>query len=168
VTKFIDIARKHIGPPVAVDKIIEEMDIELELDAFLDDEISGELERKKDGKFRISANATHSERRKRFTIAHELGHYMLHAHLVGDGVDDNRAYRSEPNGNFHNRAIRRRHETEANRFAAQLLMPHRMIRKRAETGVSIKELADKFKVSKDAMTIRLETLNIKHDGTKVL
>jgi Zn-dependent peptidase ImmA (M78 family) len=158
--KFIEIVKKHIGPPVKIDEIIKELGLLLDQDAELEPEISGELERQENGGFRISANKGDGENRKRFTIAHELGHYMLHAHLIGDGVDDNKAYRSDPAGNFFNKAIKPQHETEANRFAAQLLMPKKMLEKRAKTGVSVNDLAECFKVSKAAMNIRLETLGI--------
>lgn len=167
MTKFIDIVKKHIGPPIDLKNIVEDMGLELDMDATLDDQISGELERMANGEFRISANGEHSLKRKRFTVAHELGHYMLHAHLIGEGVDDNRAYRSDRAGNFHNRAIKRRHETEANRFAAQLLMPQKMVRKRATPGTSISSLAEIFEVSEEAMQIRLRTLKIGHDDQNV-
>ncbi len=165
--KFIDIVQKHIGPPVNVTEIIKEIGISINMDADLDPEISGELERKADGRFVISANAADGDARKRFTVAHELGHYMLHAHLIGEGVDDSKAYRSDPAGNFHNQLIKRRHETEANRFAAQLLMPKKMVVRRATSGKSVQELAGHFEVSVAAMKIRLNTLGIAVSGDRI-
>jgi len=53
--------------------------------------------------------------RKRFTLAHELGHYMLHKDLAKSFVDDNRTL-----NNWHNEG---NIEYEANTFASELLMP---------------------------------------------
>ena len=57
-------------------------------------------------------------------------------------------------------------EVQANQFAASLLMPAKMIREEVE-GLSkplqeadVKALAQRFKVSEQAMTIRLTTLNL--------
>lgn len=157
---FIEVAKKHTGPPVNINAIIQELGIALNSNADLESEISGQLEVTRDGKYSISTNMFDSENRKRFTIAHELGHYMLHSHLIGEGVDDNKAYRSDPTGNFYNRAITRKHETEANRFAAKLLMPQKMVLKRAKIGETVADLARVFQVSEAAMKIRLETLGV--------
>lgn len=55
--------------------------------------ISGMLERVGDT-FLITVAANDPLTRQRFTLAYELGHYMLHRKLIGDGLDDDRAYRS--------------------------------------------------------------------------
>ena len=61
----------------------------------------------------INSNLTY-EPRKRFTIAHELGHFML-GHNRREGVHDNQASMEYyQNGN---------QETEANQFATELLIP---------------------------------------------
>ena len=124
-------------------------------EAFLDPEISGMLE-KNGNSFLITVNANDPATRQRFTLAHELGHYMLHRHLVGDGLDDNRVYRSTSAGKYHNTQIGPREETEANRFAASLLMPGEAIRREvAKFGKDPAKLADIFGVSKQTMSIRL-------------
>ncbi|RDD63201.1 ImmA/IrrE family metallo-endopeptidase [Ferruginivarius sediminum] len=91
-------------------------------------------------------------------MAHELGHFLYHAHLISDGVDDNRAYRSAPEGRFYNRSIGKAEETEANRFAAGLLMPRDLVLAEWEKTGSLSEVAKRFQVSKQAMRIRLEGL----------
>ncbi len=87
--------------------------------------------------------------RKRFTIAHELGHYFLH--------EDNKiiSFRSE-------RGLK---ETEANIFAAELLMPEHMLKAEykkleGENLPSCSVLADLFDVSKSAMSVRLMNLGL--------
>ena len=86
---------------------------------------------------------------------------MLHRELVGDGLDDDKAYRSSEAGKYNNKRIGMKEETEANKFAANLLMPVELVRlewdKRgnsAEDSV-IEDMAKLFKVSKQTMAIRL-------------
>ncbi len=124
--------------------------------AWLDGQLSGMIERNTDGKYVITVNASDRHERQRFTIAHELGHYMLHRSLIGDGVDDDRAYRSTSGGKYHNLNIGPRQETEANRFAANLLMPRELISKlKRDRGLrTTDDLATALAVSKQAMAIR--------------
>jgi Zn-dependent peptidase ImmA (M78 family) len=121
----------------------------------LDPGISGMLEKIGEDRFKITVNANDPETRQRFTIAHELGHFMLHRNLIGDGVDDDRAYRSTDVGKYHNTLIGKMEETEANQFAASLLMPKKLIaRERIETP-DVSDMAAKFKVSRHSMSIRM-------------
>ncbi|MBW6416439.1 ImmA/IrrE family metallo-endopeptidase [Celeribacter sp. PS-C1] len=166
-SNFRDIAAKHLGPPVNIEAIIRSMGIALNKKADLDDQISGQLKRLPANKFEISANKSDHYFRQRFTMAHELGHYLLHAHLIGEGVDDSVAYRSEPFGEFYNEMISATEETEANQFAARLLMPKSKIIECVGVGDSISELAKKFQVSKQAMNIRLQALGYIIDADKV-
>lgn len=124
--------------------------------AFLEDEISGMLERVSKGVYKCTYNASHPVTRQRFTVAHEIGHYMLHRKLIGEGVDDNRAYRSTDAGKYHNTEIGPREETEANRFAASVLMPTNLVRSKISNNpdVTNSQLALEFNVSEQAMQIR--------------
>ena len=86
--------------------------------------------------------------RQRFTAAHELGHFILHKSFIGDRVEDNYLLRSDGMSNTQ--------EVEANKFAADLLMPMELIRKEMEAGnTSVSQLAERFQVSQTAMSIRL-------------
>jgi Zn-dependent peptidase ImmA (M78 family) len=138
--------------PVPVYRIIEEVGIDLQFKT-LDDDISGWIEREPNGNYAIVVNTSHATSRQRFTAAHELGHYIYHRDLLGDGVGDNRAYRaagsSKPNP-----MIRLTHERQANSFAANLLMPKHALAARP-TNVDIGDLAREFGVSEAAMKIRL-------------
>jgi len=123
----------------------------------LDNETSGIIKKEKDGRFKIIVNDNHPETRKRFTIAHELGHYFLHRHLIGNGISDNCAYRSSTAGMYANTDIGRHEETEANRFAATILMPYKAI-KRLQEEERINDpasIAQKLGVSKQAYCIRM-------------
>jgi hypothetical protein len=99
--------------------------------------------------FSILVNASHSLLRKRFTIAHEIGHFILHRKRLESGeLIDDAMYRSG--------GVTAREETEANRFAADLLMPFPLVRSLISAGIRTPEqLAEKLQVSLAAMRIRL-------------
>jgi len=94
-------------------------------------------------------------RRRRFSIGHELGHFLINSHRPRAGsqfVCSHADLRLE-NSREADRA--KRMEAEANRFAAQLLMPPQRIRTNLKTRqpdlVEVVRLADEFAVSKAAM-----------------
>lgn len=116
---------------------------------------------------RIWVEATEAARspgRRRFTIAHELGHWCLHHR--GD-AHTGRAQWCRPTDvgpEFIKVKGDRLVEAEANRFAATLLMPEAHVRAQAEqTLLNIPLLARRFGVSARAMQIRLETLQMLPD-----
>ena len=139
--------------PVDVEQLAETLGVKLQK-AYLGPGLSGVLERNGE-EFRITINADDPLTRQRFTLAHELGHYMLHRHLIGDGVDDDRAYRSTVGGKYYNIRIGPEQETEANKFAATLLMPKPMIEHVRSIGASVGDMATQFGVSEHAMSSRL-------------
>jgi hypothetical protein len=97
--------------------------------------------------YSILVNSADPRIRKRFTVAHELGHFLRHRNRISNRLVDDRMYRSRLD---HTR------EAEANRLAADLLMPRRLIGQFRRSGVvSVEELASRFEVSVDAMEIRL-------------
>ncbi len=122
----------------------------------LPDGISGKIQRDEQGKYYIVANRLEPEVRQRFTIAHELGHYIYHRSLIGDGVADTPAYRAPDLTIYDETPLERFHEAQANQFAANLLMPRRLIRmaEAAHPEAGVQELARLFRVSEDAMRIR--------------
>ncbi|MFA5841120.1 MAG: ImmA/IrrE family metallo-endopeptidase [Candidatus Paceibacterota bacterium] len=120
-------------------------------------EFSGMLIRK-DGHALIGINNNEAPVRQRFSIAHELGHFFLHQQ--DDTFVD---YRKELKEND----IKNFKETEADQFAAALLMPKKFleedVKKLNSHGISekeIKTLCDMYKVSEKAMTFRLINLNL--------
>jgi Zn-dependent peptidase ImmA (M78 family) len=123
-------------------------------ETFLDPQVSGVL-KAENGGYSIAVNAGHPTTRQRFTVAHELGHYMLHRNLIGEGISDSVAYRSANSGQYFNQRIGPSEETEANRFAANLLMPRELLTPSATDGVNTGDLARLFGVSEQAMAIRL-------------
>jgi len=153
------LSRAQEDVPVKVEQLPRRLEIEYRLVPFRNG-ISGMLERLKTG-FRITVNELDPTTRRRFTVAHELGHYMLHGHMlrVGDGIDDDKAYRSTEIGLYHNKKIGPAQEIEANRFAANLLMPYdRVAEYWSREGATLESMASLFRVSQRSMEIRLEML----------
>lgn len=107
-----------------------------------DERLKGELG------FVILVQASHHPNRQRFTVAHELGHYMLHRNRAEaeGGIQDDEFYR----------ALSGPLETQANQFAANLLMPWPLIKSLQDRGITrVDDLARALGVSKQAMAIRL-------------
>lgn len=130
----------------------------------LDRNISGLVLRSDDEGAAIGVNAAHPWVRQRFTVAHELGHFMLHPGrpLILDHVRLNLRDNVSSLGTD-------REEREANAFAAELLMLRaevvaevRRVLDRGEvpSGRFVSELAAGFDVSEQAMEIRLVNLGV--------
>jgi hypothetical protein len=110
----------------------------------------------------VFVNASDQVPRQRFTAAHELGHFVLHRDEMGGRVSraDTPACieLSEEQSD--------RHEREANRFAAELLMPASVCLARAAAfkqtygvcplGPLTYQLAAELLVSREAMLYRLK------------
>lgn len=140
--------------PVDVEKLALAMGVSVKY-VNLDDNISGMIEHVGNDKYRIVVNSNHHTTRQRFTIAHEIGHLVLHKHKIGTGISEDKKYRSTKN-KYYNTAIGRFEETQANRIAASILMPGKLIRKLKEEGITTpKEMAEKLGVSEIAMCIRM-------------
>ncbi len=126
------------------------------------DEISGVL--MKDGdRAIIGVNARHAPTRQRFTIAHELGHFMLHTSrdLFVD-KDYIVHFRDETSSTGVDPI-----EVEANQFAAEVIMPADKVRELfnarrfdIDDEAALRRLAAKFTVSPTAMAVRLSSLGL--------
>ena len=96
----------------------------------------------------IVPNGADDSGRRRFTIAHEIGHFVLYPERCRPergGVDE----------------AGRREEREADTFAAELLMPEHLVRDAVrEQGLDVARLADRFEVSRKAMQTRLRGLGL--------
>jgi hypothetical protein len=107
--------------------------------------------------------ARRSPGRRRFTIAHEVGHLILHIPVVKevfyDRPTDIREIDEDPLGEEPPEL--RRREREANVFARELLMPERLVNEQAHaTGFNLPALANRFEVSVPAMRLRLRLLKL--------
>ena len=151
------------GVPVNVTELAQSLDIDVQ-EKNMDDDISAFLLFEGNKKV-IAVNNTHHRNRKRFSIAHEIGHFWLHC-TSGDDylfVDKATYYRN----NLAHSGLSS-NEIEANRFAASLLMPRHHILSEIDPselihdneGENVEVLADLFEVSQQAMTLRLVRLRL--------
>lgn len=99
------------------------------------------------GDFDIFLPAHTTFERDRFSIAHEIGHYLLHYPMTNKPM---KAQRFGSN----------RVEWEANWFAAGFLMPEREFRKKFRETRSPTYLARHFKVSVSAVQARMKALGL--------
>lgn len=145
--------RKQLGIegtlPVDVDQIVKELEIdfaEAELDGLLGLFIPAPIGPG------ILLRAGQEDGQRRFTIAHELGHFALpkHADQAVSGC-----LTSDP----FTAAINSRVEDEANQFAVELLMPRSavglLVDDRDPSFALVKTMAKRFRVSHTAAAIRL-------------
>ncbi len=149
--------------PIQIEKLAKNCNLEIHKDN-VEDKVSGFLYREVRNKSAIlGVNANHSETRQRFTIAHELGHFFLHA---GDPVFVDQAFvMMRDTASSEGEKLE---EREANLFAAELLMPAKLITKEVEgmddidivEDGKIERLAKKFGVSIQAMSFRLANLGV--------
>ena len=117
----------------------------------------------RNGQAIIGVNASHHLHRQCFTIAHELGHFLLHGNSSNFFVDATlKFYRDEnsADGSY-------TQEIEANAFAAELLMPEGLLlqylndqRIELDDKASRKVAASAFGVSEQALTLRLVNLGL--------
>ena len=128
----------------------------------LDDDLSG-MAFIKDGTRHIVYNAYHHNNRQRFTIAHELGHHLMHEKMLRGAVHVDKGVLRRDNmssGGFDDMEI------SANAFAASVLMPENLVRRICpasldlENDILVQKLARTFGVSAAAFTNRILNLSI--------
>lgn len=142
--------------PIKLGQLARELGVSIKISSMRSG-ISGQIAREENG-YVVRVNRNEARERQRFTIAHELAHFLLHRHIIDtspNGITDNVLYRSgEPD----------KIEYEANRLAADIVMPISLIEEELRTRfggsvteATIESLAARFEVSKAAMEIRLST-----------
>ena len=148
--------------PLPVDLVARRLGLRVE-PTDLGDDISGLLVID-NGKGTIGYNASHPRVRQRFSIAHELGHFLLHRNDLQLFIDKRYAIafrdKRSSSGEY-------RREREANAFAAALLMPESLMRREIRKHdfdlgdeATLDALAEAFDVSVQAMAYRLANLNL--------
>jgi len=109
--------------PVPVEGLARSLRIDVRYSAGAED-VSGALSRNDDSVV-IAVNSAQHENRQRFTIAHEIGHFLLHRGTKVHFDEDFRInYRNATSSD-----AKKRDEIEANAFAAALLMPEPFLRR---------------------------------------
>lgn len=170
---LLEVFGTELSAPIDVQKIVDHYKIELRHDETLEKrDIVGEI-CSDNGKAIIKINPVQNsyEPRMRFTIAHELGHYVLHMNGGGCFIDDRVSM--ERRNSYVNH-----YESQANQFAAELLMPISLVVKYGTAVIEesnktqtekisaedfIEKMADIFSVSIKTMEYRLINLGIIKD-----
>ena len=160
-----------IEPPVPVERLTARCGATLRYEPF-DGGVSGMMYGQAEGSAIIGVNSAQSPVRQRFTIAHEIGHILLHrgedVHIDEKPLSKLLTSREEVRrrDNISSQATDAR-EIEANQFAAELLMPEEFIRQSVKdldptTSVdeAIETLSRSYQVSAAAITFRLTNLRI--------
>lgn len=150
--KYIDMD----SPPVDIEKMLKILGVELYFDDF--DEIQG-IAYGSEGKRTIIVNRNLSMTRRRFTIAHELGHILIPRprkdRLFMDKIIP-----------FGKQVSQSPIEISANRFAAEILMPKPMVDKLWEkysTNPKYRPevVAEILQVSETAFRLRMRELKLR-------
>lgn len=135
--------------PVKIIKLANDLDISVYSTSFKNN-ISGAI-LKKDNKYVIYINEKDNKNRQRFTIAHEIAHFLLHRDKIGDNLTD------IPSGIMYRSRLSNIYEKQANRLASEILIPFKLLRNLLiENTTDVSKLANLFGVSKEAIRIRLK------------
>jgi len=138
--------------PVDPFKIAENLGIVV-YEEDLDNNLAGFIIRESaDAPVEVYLNSNDSALRRRFTLAHELGHYIQRGDDEALGFVDKRSELAMSGADPQ--------ERWANAFAAELLMPAAIVKKYWAEGESADALAQKFQVSNAAINVRLSSLGL--------
>lgn len=150
------VVKHQQNAPVLLGELAKELGLVVK-SATLRAGISGEIKHSEEAPagFIVRVNRHEAKARQRFTLAHEIAHFLLHASILDGGIEDDILYRSSLSSTI---------EAEANRLAADLLMPWNLIEPRLKkySGLSreecIAKIAEELEVSTTAMEIRLDKI----------
>ena len=146
--KIAEAQKSLLDEPVAIAGLCRQFGLSVTGKDDFPDGDSGSICKNADGTFAIFYDSHDSHTRQRFTVAHELAHYLLHRELLGDEYPENILFRG---------GLSNKQEIEANRLAAKILMPGDAIDcyTKGRKVLSIHDMAKTFGVSPQAMSIRL-------------
>lgn len=145
-----------VSTPVDIDEIVKKMGGNIISDPNLDQFADGKIRKTGDETFEIRVSSYQSVKRRKFTIAHELGHLFLHmGFMTNPKIWENQEHQSfNIKGNSDV-------EYQANEFAAAFLMPKEeykvvMDQNTSEDGTTVytSRIADYFGVSVDTASNR--------------
>jgi Zn-dependent peptidase ImmA (M78 family) len=150
--------------PIAIEVLAHRLNLAIQSEA-LGDNVAGMLVVEGD-RGAIGYNSTHALVRQRFTIAHELAHYLLHVKKNRKSqlfIDRHLTFRRD---GYSSGGVDYE-EVEANQLGAALLMPRSLVRQEIKKNdldlddeEAIAFLAKRFHVSTAAITHRLTTLKM--------
>lgn len=104
---------------------------------------------------KMYVNANDSTNRQNFTIAHELGHWLLHKDEIMENPSEYKILMRQPIGGETDPK-----EKEANTFAAELLVPADKLKELKRKGLSNSKIAELFVVSEQVIGYRLSNVGL--------
>jgi Zn-dependent peptidase ImmA (M78 family) len=149
-------------PPVPVERIAKQLGVIVQYAPF-DDELSG-MAFLKEGVAIIGINSNHHPNRQRYTLAHELAHIYLHRPHLEAGVHVDQSSVNSLRRDLVSAEGTDSLEREANAFAAELLMPRKLLAGALDDRMldldddRLLTLAKRFKVSLMALQYRLQRI----------
>lgn len=156
MTDEMDIVSRYLdSPPVDLEGLIRELGVGYQT-VMMPSSQSGKIEHR-NGRFHITVNGADGPQRRRFTAAHELAHYLLHRDLLLERGHLDRLFDGN-GGTVGSGPLSPQHEVQANRLAADLLMPANDVLATWGETKDVGAIAKRFKVSHAAAEIRLKNL----------
>src|SRR5256714_5134516 len=156
MNKSVEVARQLLErfgehPPIDIEAIVKAHGIAIRRQE-LEDSVSGMLVIK-DSHTTIGLNENHHPNRQRFTLAHELGHFLLHRSVSNIFIDASTILFRDGTSSDGSKT----QEIDANAFAAELLMPEKQVREAINSQPldafdegAVRRLAAQFEVSAQA------------------
>ena len=144
------------GQSTDIQKLIEDTpNLNLEFDDL--GEYDGSIKKIGEDEYLISINSRHSPKRQRFSMAHEYVHFQFHRDLIEKMPEGEKI--------LHRSEERNRVEYQANRVAAEILMPEKIfVQKAKELNGDIVQLSKLFDVSTLAVRYRAKELGFRGHG----
>ena len=148
--------------PISVEKVAKSMGAQVRFSP-LDKELSGMIYIKNDVPI-IGVNSLHHPNRQRFTIAHELGHLEMHRAMITSEVHVDKSFPILMRDAVAATGTQKI-EIDANRFAAELLMPRALLEEALANArfdiddeKPLEEIAKRFRVSRQTLDYRIRYL----------
>lgn len=144
---------------VNIGQVAEHFGCKVELVEFTPPTVSARITRSidPDYEYLIQVNASDSRGRRRFSIAHELAHAVLH----DDGSDFEFVEHRKPKSEYNPSQAYR--EVQANMLASAILMPQAAVMRFWRHDDDLDDLAAEFQVSRDAAFWRASNLDLLND-----
>jgi Zn-dependent peptidase ImmA (M78 family) len=139
--------------PVDLRIVVEKVGLEYQEVDYFSEDIDGMIVQM-EGRVIAVANLNQSPNRRRFSLAHELGHHLLHPDRT---VLDDRSSIDSPPPESDEFSSKDPYEAEADIFAGELLVPLPMLKQHFKSGMTAADVARLFAVSEQVASIAITT-----------
>lgn len=140
------IEEHQVAAPVPIIALAKALGFKVYASKELPDRMAGAIKLEEDKSYSIYVNLNFGRNRRRFTVARQIAHFILHKKYVCKGLADNERCSS---------AVGPVMDDKASTFAAELLMPTALLSRESSPNESLKDMAEKFKVSEALLAARL-------------